>query len=186
MSAEYKVLKHNLYKEGKFSLVPIRMEDRMSIMKWRNEQIYHLRQPKLLTIEDQDNYFKNVVAKLFEKDQPEQILFSFLEDGKCIGYGGAVHINWIDKNAEVSFIMETELEALRFKELWLVYLRLLEQAVFGDLGLHKLHTYAFDVRQHVYPMLEEAGFKMEGRLKEQVLFDGKFIDAIVHGKISTL
>lgn len=45
-------------------------------MKWRNEQIYHLRQAKPLTKEDQNAYFENVVAKLFEDDHPNQILFS--------------------------------------------------------------------------------------------------------------
>ena len=72
----YKVLQKQIYSENTYSLVPIRFEDRMVIMKWRNEQIYHLRQSKLLTEEDQKNYFKNVVSKLFDQEQPDQILFS--------------------------------------------------------------------------------------------------------------
>ena len=40
-----------------YSIVPIRFEDRMDILKWRNEQIYHLRQEKPLTENDQNNYF---------------------------------------------------------------------------------------------------------------------------------
>ena len=62
-------------------------------MKWRNEQIYHLRQAKPLTAEDQKNYFSNVVSKLYDQEKPAQILFSFLKDGKCIGYGGLVGYN---------------------------------------------------------------------------------------------
>ena len=76
-------------------------------MRWRNEQMYHLRQSKPLTEADQDRYFDEVVSQLFDQEQPEQILFSFLEGEKCIGYGGLVHINWGDRNAEVSFIMDT-------------------------------------------------------------------------------
>ena len=72
--------------------------------------MYHLRQDKPLTEEDQEAYFLNVVAKLFEQERPNQLLFSFLDGDKCIGYGGLVHINWIDKNAEISFIMNTSLE----------------------------------------------------------------------------
>ncbi|MBK8827806.1 MAG: GNAT family N-acetyltransferase, partial [Saprospiraceae bacterium] len=83
-------------------------------MKWRNEQMYHLRQSKLLTVDDQERYFTNVVAHLFDKEQPDQILFSYIEGDVCIGYGGLVHINWIDKNAELSFIMDTKLESNHF------------------------------------------------------------------------
>ena len=45
----------------------------------------------------------------------KSVLFNYLHNGKCIGYGGLVHINWIDKNAEVSFIMDTELEENYFE-----------------------------------------------------------------------
>ena len=118
---EYTVLHKQTFAKGAFRLVPLRAEDRFAIMKWRNEQLYHLRQAKPLTIADQDNYFENVVAKLFDQQKPTQILFSFLENGVCIGYGGLVHINWLDKNAEVSFIMNTELEAENFAKNWSAY-----------------------------------------------------------------
>jgi hypothetical protein len=36
----------------------------------------------------------------------ESLLFSFLKNGECIGYGGLVHINWIDQNAEISFMID--------------------------------------------------------------------------------
>ena len=58
----YKVLNHTSFKSGNYSLIPIRYEDRIDIMQWRNEQIYHLRQNKQLTKEDQDSYFVNVVS----------------------------------------------------------------------------------------------------------------------------
>ncbi|GAK91039.1 putative ribosomal-protein-serine acetyltransferase [Nonlabens ulvanivorans] len=51
----------------------------MDIMKWRNEQMYHLRQAEKLTEQSQDSYFKNVVSKLFEQEKPNQLLFSFLK-----------------------------------------------------------------------------------------------------------
>ena len=46
---KYKVLNKQIFKSDDFSLVPIRFECRYDIMQWRNEQIYHLRQNKLLT-----------------------------------------------------------------------------------------------------------------------------------------
>jgi len=182
----YKVLKQQVYRSGTFSIVPIRFEDRIDIMKWRNEQLYHLRQHKPLTAEDQDNYYNTVVSGLFVQEQPGQILFSFLENGKCIGYGGLVHINWIDKHAEISFIMDTTLESERFHEIWTVYLGLIEQVAFEELQLHKIFTYAFDLRPHLYEVLKACNFTEEARLKEHCFFNGSYIDVLIHTKISVL
>jgi RimJ/RimL family protein N-acetyltransferase len=180
----YKVLVNNFLSKGAFSLVPIRLEDKMKIMQWRNEQIYHLRQEKPLTVEDQNNYFNNVVSKLFEQEQPNQILFSLLENGDCIGYGGLVHINWKDRNAEISFIMQTSLEERRFDEIWSNYLSLLVQVAFNELKLHKIFTYAFDVRPNLYSIFLKSDFYEEVRLKEHCFFDNKFIDVVIHSKIN--
>lgn len=178
----YKCLSRNSYKESTYEIVPIRYQDRFDIMKWRNEQMYHLRQSKTLTEDDQERYFSNVVAHLFDKEQPEQILFSYLKNDVCIGYGGLVHIHWTDKNAELSFIMDTKLEASHFAFHWQMYLRLIEKVAFADLGLHKIYTYAFDLRPHLYSVLEEVGFVLEARLMEHCLYDGIYKDVLIHSK----
>ena len=165
---------------GKYSIVPIRYEDRFLIMKWRNEQIYHLRQAHPLTEDDQQRYFDNVVSKLYDNSKPDQILFSYLENGTCIGYGGLVHINWIDHNAEISFIMDTGLEAEHFAEHWGNYLTMLKFVAFDDLCLHKIYTYAFDLRPHLYPIFEAAGFVREATLKDHCFYNGQYKDVVIH------
>ncbi len=182
----YKALNKQTFTSGKYSIVPLRMEDRYAIMKWRNEQIYHLRQHKTLTREDQDKYFETTVVNLFKKDQPEQILFSYLENDICIGYGGLVHINWIDKNAEISFIMNTELEDENFEFHWSSFLKLLEELAFNELQFHKLYVYAFDLRPHLYTALELNKYFKDAVLKEHCFFNGQFIDVVVHSKLNAL
>jgi len=179
---QYAVLNHQIFEHENYVIVPIRYEDRLDIMKWRNEQIYHLRQNKALTVEDQEHYFDTVVNTLFEQEKPNQILFSYLENGICIGYGGLVHINWLDKNAELSFVMKTDLEKDSFQKHWAIFLNLMEQVAFGDLKLHKITTYAFDLRPKLYPVLEQSGFKKEAVLKKQCLFNSEYIDVVIHSK----
>lgn len=183
---KYSALTNNTFTDKEYSIVPIRYEDRFKIMHWRNEQIYHLRQAKPLTEEDQENYYNNVVAKLFKKKQPDQILFSYLKNGKCIGYGGLVHINWLDKNAEISFIMETKLEENEFEKHWGIYLSLLEQVAFKELNSHKIYTYAFDIRPHLYKVFESCGFEKDAVLKEHCFFNSEYIDVIIHSKINKI
>lgn len=180
----YKALNNQKFVFGPYSIVPIRFEDRIEIMNWRNEQIYHLRQSKPLTEADQNHYFQNVVAILFEQKEPGQVLFSYLENDTCIGYGGLVHINWTDQNAEISFIMDTTLEKEHFHFHWQTYLELLEKVAFEELGLHKIYTYAFDLRPHLYVALESSGFQKEGVLKEHCIFEGQFKDVVIHSKIN--
>ena len=180
----YKCLNQQVFESGAYRLVPIRHEDRYAIMQWRNEQIYHLRQAEPLTKEKQDWYFENVVGKLFGQEQPDQILFSFLKGEECIGYGGLVHINWMDQNAEVSFIMNTALEEKAFKKLWDKYLELLEKAAFEDLSLYKLYVYAFDLRPHLYEALESNSYFLDARLKEHCCFQGEFKDVVIHAKLN--
>lgn len=178
----YKCLQKQTYQIPGFSIEPIRSKDKYDIMQWRNEQLFHLRQQEPLTKETQENYFVNVVSKLFSEEKPNQILFSYLENNIFIGYGGLVHINWANKNAEISFVMNTSLEKDSFAFHWTSFLGMLEEVAFKELKFHKIFTYAFDLRKNLYEAVESAGYKREAILKEHCFFDGKFIDVIIHSK----
>ena len=180
---EYKCLAKQTYSLNEYQIVPIRDQDKYEILQWRNDQIYHLRQSQPLTKESQDDYFSNVIAKLFEKENPDQILFSYLENGKCIGYGGLVHINWLEKNAEISFLLDTKHEIF-FIENWCNFLFLIEKIGFLDLQFHKLYTFAFDLRPKLYIALDKSNYTKEAVLIQHTLFDKKFIDVIIHSKIN--
>jgi len=182
----YKNLSKQCFLKNEFSLVPIRNEDRYDIMKWRNDQIYHLRQNKPLNKIDQDAYFNNVISALFEKHNPDQILFSFLKDEECIGYGGLVHIDWINENAEISFVLKTEDELLYFRKYWNVYLNLIENIAFIELNFHKIYVYAFDLRPHLYEVLIESNYFKDAVLKNHVIIKDKYIDIIIYSKIRHL
>ena len=181
---KYRSLKRQTFKSGSYKIVPIRFEDRKDIMKWRNEQLYHLRQNKLLTEEDQDNYYNNIVSNLFDEEYPSQLLFSLLKNDHCIGYGGLVHIDWDNKNSEISFLMNTELEHISFNENWSVFLSLIEQIAFLELKMHKIYVYAFDLRPQLYNTLESNGFFLDGRLTEHCYFDEKYLDIVIHCKMN--
>ena len=180
--SSYKVLNNQIFSIGAFSICPIRYQDRMAILKWRNEQLHHLRQDRALTDLDQENYFKNVVKKSFNEEKPNQLLFSYMHDGLCIGYGGLVHLNWSDKNAEISFIMDTKLEKKYFSKHWNYFLKLIEEVAFNELKFHKIFTFAFDLRPHLYAPIEAAGFVKEATLKEHFCFKGEYKDVIIHTK----
>jgi hypothetical protein len=181
---EYKCLRTNVYENQEFKIVPIRFEDRLDIMNWRNEQMYHLRQAEPLNKEKQDKYFNTTISSLFQQEKPSQILFSFLKNHQLIGYGGLVHINWIDKNAEISFIMKTELEKIHFSLYWSTFLNLIEIVAFDELFLHKVFVYAFDLRPHLYSILKVNKYFEDAILKDHCCFNNNFLDVVIHSKIN--
>lgn len=178
----YKCLQQAEFTDGDYSLTTIRDEDKYDIMRWRNEQIDILRQKNPLTKEEQENYFRTVVDKLFEKDRPEQLLFSFLEKGKLVGYGGLVHIDWTSGNGEISFISETKRNSSpqQFKSDWSTYLTLLKQMTQTQLQFFKIYTYAYDIRPVLVEMLLENGFREEARLQRHVSIGGILRDVLIH------
>ena len=181
---QYKCLNINNFTHGQFSIKPLEYNNRLDIMKWRNEQIYHLRQYKSLTEKDQKNYFNTVVYSLFEQEKPKQLLFGYYHGKKLIGYGGLVHIDWNHKRAEISFIMKTSLEELEFALHWKIFLQLVEEVAFNELCFNKIYTYAYDLRPHLYPILIDQAFEFEARLKKHYYFDDKYVDCLIHCKFN--
>lgn len=180
---KYDCLEQQTFEQEEYKIIPIRLEDRYKIMQWRNEQIYHLRQKHHLTKEQQDIYFKDVVSKLFNQKEPSQLLFSLLKEKKMIGYGGLVHIDWDNKNAEVSFVMDTRLERDYFKDYWGIYLRLIEMLAFEELKLNKIYIYSYKLRPKLYEVTDENFYLLEAKLKEHAFYNTNFIDVNIHSKL---
>jgi RimJ/RimL family protein N-acetyltransferase len=168
---------------GEYALVPLRWDDVMNIKDWRNQQMNVLRQSQVLTEEDQRNYYEQKIKPTFEAEEPRQLLFSYLYQEICIGYGGLTNIDWQGKRAEVSFLLATEritnpnMYANEFK----CFLQLLKEITFSHLGFHRLFTETYDIRPVHISTLEEEGFLFEGRMREHVLINGIYIDSLIHG-----
>ena len=64
------------------------------------------------------------------------------------------------------------------------YLLLIEKVAFEELQFHKIFTYAFDLRPHLYEALENSGFIKDARLKDHCLFDNRYLDVVIHSKIN--
>jgi RimJ/RimL family protein N-acetyltransferase len=181
---QYLFLSNNKLSCGKYSITPLRKSDIQKIRKWRNEQINVLRQLIPLTKDVQSKYFTNIIEKSFYKYKPNIILFSFLYDKNCIGYGGLVHINWNSKRGEVSFIDNTERanSKILYQKDFSVFLKLLFKISFDDMDFNKITTETFDVRPWTTEVLENQGFKIEGKLKKHILIDNKLHNSILHAK----
>ena len=183
----YRPLTHAEHRYEAYRLIPIRYEDREAIRAWRNAQLEVLRQAAPLSVAQQDAYFQSVVLPLFEQEQPGQLLFSLLHNDELIAYGGLVHLSWPDERAEVSFLAAPAraVDAATYRQDFLAHLRLLGQVAFEDLKFNRLFTETYDIRPAHIGVLQEAGFRLEGRLRQHIqLAPGTFTDSLMHGQLA--
>ncbi|MBT4665691.1 MAG: GNAT family N-acetyltransferase [Opitutae bacterium] len=164
-----------------YKISSIHMDDALPIMHWRNEQISALRQDQPLEENEQLRYFRNVVSPGFVQKQPDQILLRFTYRDALIGYGGLVHMNWIDRIGEVSFLLETERakDVRNYGMECSIFLQLLKKCAFENLDLNKIYTESYSHRPWHVMSIEAAGFRREKVLPDQTTVDGKSVDAVV-------
>ena len=167
-----------------FSIVSIRRQDIESIRIWRNEQMDILRQNEPISKKQQIKYFNEVVIPSFKSISPNIVLFSYLVGNECIGYGGLVHIDWGNRDAEISFLLKTEFSKnIKLHQYYFdVFLKLLENTAFNKLNLRKIHTEAYDIRPWHIEIIEKNGFKFLNRIKNTTTVNGVKIDSLVHVK----
>lgn len=169
-------------KFNNYSITPIRYIDIQEIRRWRNEQIDVLRQEKIITPEQQTQYYESVIKKSFFEHQPTIILFSFFLEKDCVGYGGLTNINWKLKNAELSFICETKRSKKTdlYQKDFSVFLKLIKQLSFEYLKFVKLYTETYDIRDNHIKILEEHEFILTSTLIKNKPIRKERINVLFH------
>ena len=140
-----------------------------------------LRQKEPLSKDEQLSYFKKLVEQVLPSPSPDQILVRFTLKNKLIGYGGLVHIEWEDKRAEVSFLLETEIakDPPQYETHFRHCLALIQKLAFAHLGLNKITTESFAHRKKHVKIIENCGFTRDGVLRDQTQVDGQWVNAVV-------
>ena len=184
-SKKYPILKNNKIAFDNYSITPLRKSDIQKIRIWRNDQMNILRQTTILSPQNQLNYYNKFIKKSFQDNTPNIILFSFLLDKICIGYGGLVHIDWNSKSTEISFrnITSRSKSKILYQNDFSIFLKLIFNVVFNDLKFNKITTETYDIRPWTITILEKSGFKTDKILKKHVIIDHKPYDSILHSKL---
>ena len=179
---KYSFIEFNDYSFDNYAFLPLRYEDIFKIKKWRNDQISILRQNRILSDVDQENFYQELVKKSFFSSKPNEILFSFLLDDVCIGYGGMMYIDWDKKSAEISFINETKRANLNeiYQNDFIAFISILFRISFSELGFNKLTTETYGIRTNTLQILDQLGFQLKQIKEEKILIDNKLYDSFFH------
>ena len=143
-----------------------------------------LRQWKPLTDHNQEKWFQEVSTAI------NQVVFSIVifdkgNNEEFIGYCGLVHIDHINKRAELSFLIEPERTSKRevYQEDFTAALRVLCEYGFNQLNFNKIFTETFSFRKYQIEILEKFGFRKDGILREHQYVNGKYWDSIIHSML---
>ncbi|MGH2912603.1 MAG: GNAT family N-acetyltransferase [Solirubrobacteraceae bacterium] len=167
---------------------PLRRSDIEQLRLFRNAQLDVLRQSEPITAKDQERWFDEVVTPSRRDPRPPMILVSILDaDGDFIGYGGLTNIDWQARRAEVSFLVDPArvADAAVYRQDMSAFLEFLANWTFTELGLNRLFTETYAFRELHISILQQAGFVVEGRLREHVNTEGRIADSIMHGMLAT-
>jgi len=170
-----------------YRYLPLREADIAALRRFRNEQIDVLRQPEPISPEQQQRWFDEVVAPAQREPRPRQVLVSILaEGGAFIGYGGLTNVDWEARRAEVSFLVDPLRAADRdlYRRDMAAFLRFLGDWAFGELGLNRLFAETYAFRDFHISILEQAGYVLEGRLREHIVAGEGPGDSLVHGVLA--
>ena len=182
-SGAYRVMPRACLGDDTLSIRAIREEDIESVRLWRNAQMDVLRQSEPISSEAQVRYFTEKVWPEQALREPAQVLLAIERQGVLIGYGGLVHIAWVHRRAEVSFLLDPSrtTDLTRYRSDFLAFLQLVKTLAFDDLKLQRLYTETYAIRQHHLSVLEAADFRLEGTLRQHVIIDGRPVDSLFHG-----
>tara|TARA_B110001452_G_scaffold89105_1_gene73030 strand:- start:18416 stop:18937 length:522 start_codon:yes stop_codon:yes gene_type:complete len=159
-------------------------DDIFKIKKIRNEQMDVLRQNNILTDNDQEKWYNELIKPSYIS-KTKVLNFTILYNEKFIGYGGLVNIEYDNKKGEVSFLVEKErtLNNNIYENDFTFFLNFISEYASNQLKLHKIWTETYEFRKFHISILEKNMFKVEGVLKESIYLNSKFINSILHGLI---
>lgn len=182
--AGYSCLRGGSRLEGAYLLRPIHLADAEPIRSWRNDQLDVLRQATPLSTEEQRAYFDDVVRLELLADRPSQVLFTLESEGVRVSYGGLVHIAWEHRRAEVSFLADpARIQRGLYEQDMSTFLRMICSVARVDFGFHRLFTETYAIRDAHIATLQDAGFSLEGTLRDHVIIDDEYVDSLIHGRI---
>ena len=160
----------------KIYLSPLDMDHvNANYLNWINdEEVIKFLDIKLPTTLDQlENYVKAIL------NSPNNIFFAIIEKetNKHIGNVKIGPIDWVHRTANYGLM-------LGVKSTWgkgyaSEAFKLLLKYVFKKINLHKLWGIAVDSHIASIKANQKAGFKIEGKLKEHLFKDGKYVDGVI-------
>jgi RimJ/RimL family protein N-acetyltransferase len=185
MKLFYKCLPQRIYQNGEYTIEAVQPHHIERIRQLRNEQMDLLRQENPISKEEQIQYYEKYIWPELKSDNPKNILLSYKYKDELIGYGGLVHLSWVDKRAEMSFLLDSSIvKNDNHRNIYMSnFITLVKNICFNQLSFNRLYTETFEFRKFHIKVLCNNGFKEEGCMRQHIYVDNQYYDSILHSII---
>jgi len=160
----------NSYTQKKISLRKITKEDLKILVKWRNaEDVWkNNTQFVLLNMKDQIKWYSEINQR-----ESNRIMFIINYNHKPIGVCGLIHINKVEKSADIAIIIgETKLQN---RGIGKECLKQLLEYGFKKLNVHRIEAEVLESNVKSQKFFDRMNFKHEGTLRENMWRNRKWI-----------
>lgn len=116
-------------------------------------------------------------------DGIENFVFAIRYQGKLCGLLNLDGLDWPNSHAEIGIAITDQLA--RGQGFASEALAIMLDYAFGELALHRIWCRIIDGNEPSIRLFEKAGFRREGRLRQQVRRSGSFRDMLVYGLLQS-
>lgn len=103
-------------------------------------------------------------------------------DGKIVGVAGFHSIDWANRRTSLGYWL---VEDAQGKGIMTAVVRALADYAFDEWDLHRLEIHCAPGNHRSRAIPARLGFREEGHLREAELIDGRYLDGIVYGLLSS-
>ncbi len=129
------------------------------------------------SIEKQTQYFESLI------NNNHDIVLAIIEEetNKHIGCVGLHKIDWVHRSAELGIVIgDKDVWGRKYgKQAW----NLITEYGFNVLNLHRIFAIIIEGNIASQKSAESAGFELEGKLRDYLFKDGKYLNAFYYSKL---
>lgn len=159
-------------------LEAIEKGDLPKLMEWRNREDFrkYFREYKDINTEMQTKWFETSVL-----NDNSTIMFSIksIDSNELLGCCGLCYINWIHRNADLSIYIGWENVYIDEEGFAEESCKLLLDYGFNQLGLHKIWTEIYEFDEKKIKLYEKLNFHVDGILRENYYYGGKWWNSYI-------
>mgnify|MGYP006292502847 CR=1 FL=1 len=163
-----------------YRLAAMRQADCQLMREWRNQQRARLHQPHVITLGEQNLYYRNFIQPSFDHYRPPRIALSLLLRGECLACGLLEDVDWLHTRARCRMVFATERREspATYQTEAAIFLRLILRMAFEQAGLSRIGMAVPAGARVDQRVLRETGFVEEGRLRGYYRENDELEDAL--------
>ena len=168
----------------KVLLRAISPDDLEQLRLWRNNPEFrkHFREYLDISQQMQMKWFQDTV-----NEDRNTIMFAIVDKktGQLLGCCGLCYINWVHRNADLSIYIGADDVYIDSDGYAKDACLTLMSYGFNEINLHKIWTEIYEFDHRKIELYDDLGFSVDGRLRENYFYDGKWWESILLSKLAS-